>query len=123
VSRGRLVWRLLGDRRVPLWLKGLPLVTLLYVLSPIDAIPEVLLPVLGPLIALDDLGAILLGLNFFIMLSPPDVVADHERRLAAEGGWRVEGDAAEGSPGGATGAQDTPPVVDGSFRVVNDGKR
>lgn len=123
VSRGRLVWRLIGDRRVPIALKTLPLLTLLYVLSPIDAIPELLLPVLGPLVALDDLGAILLGLNFFIRLAPSDVVTEHERNLAAEGGWRVQDDATASASSGADTNDGTPSVVDGAFRPITDDDR
>lgn len=122
-SRGRLVWRLLGDRRVPVILKTLPVLTLLYVLSPVDAIPEFLLPALGPLVALDDIAVILLGLNFFVRLAPPDVVSDHERGMAAQSGWTVDDDEKGASSGDASAAENTPPVVDGSFRVVKDDER
>lgn len=47
----RAIWRLMRDRRVPIWVRLVPVPLLLYLAFPIDLIPDVI-PVLGQL---DDL--------------------------------------------------------------------
>ena len=69
-----LCWRLLRDRRVPLYLKSMVIGALLYVLSPLDLFPEALLPVIG---YVDDLTLLALAVYYFIHWSPPEVVAEH----------------------------------------------
>lgn len=69
----RLVWRLLRDKRVSLWLKAIVPGTIIYLLSPIDIVPDALLG-LGQL---DDLAIILLGVKSFIDLCPPEIVKGH----------------------------------------------
>jgi len=73
----RLYWRLLADRRVPLWPKAVLLGAVVYVVSPVDLLPDVL-PVLGQL---DDLTLIALVGRSFLWWCPPDVVAEHMRAL------------------------------------------
>jgi uncharacterized membrane protein YkvA (DUF1232 family) len=65
----RLVWLLFRDSRVSLWTKSVLLISLLYLVSPIDLVP--LLPGLGQL---DDLGVILLGMTLFVKLCPSELV-------------------------------------------------
>ncbi|MGC8779850.1 MAG: YkvA family protein [Anaerolineae bacterium] len=78
VRNAQLAWRLLWDPRVPLSTKLiLPGIMGLYLLSPIDALPDVLLP-LGQL---DDIVVLLLGMGLFIELCPPDIVAEHRAAL------------------------------------------
>ncbi len=77
-KRFRLVWLLFTDQRVPLWVKSVLPVSLLYLVSPIDFIPAALFPLVG---GLDDLGVILLGMALFVKLSPPEVVQDYENQL------------------------------------------
>ena len=82
----KLTWRLLRDSRVPIWQKLIPPATLLYVISPIDFVPDAVLG-LGQL---DDLSIILLGIWGFIQLCPQDVVQEHLERLIAEmNPWRT----------------------------------
>ena len=69
----RLAWRLWRDRRVPAWTKGIPLLSLLYIVWPLDFLSD---PLLG-LGQLDDLGVMLLGLALFINLAPRDLVEQH----------------------------------------------
>jgi uncharacterized membrane protein YkvA (DUF1232 family) len=66
----RLVWFLLRDPEVPMYVKVVPLIALIYVLIPMDLIPDVF-PVMGQL---DDLTALLVGGKVFIELSPNHVV-------------------------------------------------
>jgi len=72
-SRVRLTGRLLREPAVPLIVKTLPLVAALYVIFPLDFVPD-LIPVLGQL---DDLGVIVVALEAFIHLCPPDAIAFH----------------------------------------------
>ena len=81
-----LAWHLLWDPNVPLWTKLVPFIGLVYILSPIDLIPD---PILG-LGQLDDLGVLLLGLRMFIQLVPDEVIERHLRRVSSKAGeWRV----------------------------------
>ena len=47
ILRLKLILRLMGDKRVNFLLKILPLGGLIYLLSPIDLIPDIALPVIG----------------------------------------------------------------------------
>jgi uncharacterized membrane protein YkvA (DUF1232 family) len=103
-DRAQLVWKLFTDGRVNFFLKGLPLLAVVYMISPVDLLPAWLMGPLAPLGVADDLGVILLALNLFIELSPPDVVREHLRLLGAripdrwrdrpgdEGGDVIDGD-------------------------------
>lgn len=68
-----LTWKLLLDRRVPLHAKLIFAIPLLYLISPIDFIPDFIIG-LGQL---DDIGLIIAGIKALELLSPPDVVAGH----------------------------------------------
>ena len=78
IRQARLAWRLFNDRRVPGWLKLIPFAGVIYLLSPIDLMPDVLLPGLGEL---DDLTVILLSVKAFVDLAPTEVVNEHLRAL------------------------------------------
>ena len=81
IDRLRLGWRLLRDPRVPAWPKLVaPTVMAIYVLSPVDFVPD-FIPVLGQL---DDLGVVTLALAVIGMLaqwSPPEIVREHAAKL------------------------------------------
>ena len=99
IKNARLVWRLLRDSDVPAWQKMILPATLLYLLFPIDFIPD---PMLG-LGQLDDIGVILLGLKLFIELSPQEIVRRHLREMSSvPGSHRVvdEEPSQEPSPSG-----------------------
>jgi uncharacterized membrane protein YkvA (DUF1232 family) len=93
VNRLKLIGRLMADPRVNLWLKLIPLGTLVYLISPIDAISGI------PLVsALDDTALLWLGSYLFVELCPPDVVQEHTKALrssAAPDGEVVEGEATD----------------------------
>ena len=76
--RIKLIIRLLGDRRVNPWLKLVPIAGILYLVSPLDLIPDVMLPVIGEL---DDIAILWLTNHFFIEFCPPEVVREHVRNL------------------------------------------
>jgi len=73
----RLTWRLMRDGRMPLLYKLIPLVTLAYVLSPLDLIPDMFVG-LG---MLDDIGIFMLGISLFNSLAPGEVALEHLYRL------------------------------------------
>ena len=81
IRNAQLVWRLLKDPRVPLPIKLIiPGVVGIYLLSPIDFMPDVL-PLLGQI---DDIAVLFGGVMLFIQLCPPDVVEEHRAALAGE---------------------------------------
>ena len=85
----RLIWYLIRDPEVPIYVKIIPLVALIYVLIPTDLIPDVF-PVMGQL---DDITALLVGGKVFIEMSPPHVVRKYLAMLRHRNG----GDAARES--------------------------
>ncbi len=97
----QLVWRLVLDPRVPFMTKLILVATAVYVVSPIDAIPDVI-PVLGQL---DDLGVILLGIKFFIQMCPANVVMEHQQALGISKHARSD------------------EYVDATYRVVDDDRQ
>jgi uncharacterized membrane protein YkvA (DUF1232 family) len=100
----RLAWKLLLDSRVPMLTKLLiPGLMALYILSPIDIIPDVLVG-LGQL---DDLAVFVLAIKLFIELSPHDIVQEHLRSLTGGGSTPRPGATSEGE------------VVDGEYRVID----
>lgn len=68
----RLVWRLLLDRRVSVFTKIIPLLALIYLVSPYDIVAD-FIPILGQF---DDLIVVGLLLFLFVAASPAHVVAD-----------------------------------------------
>lgn len=87
IKAGRLALRLLKDARVPLYAKAVPGLAVLYVLLPLDLVPD-WLPVIGQM---DDLAILLTGISFFIRLCPPELVQEHERGLGYRGPETIEG--------------------------------
>jgi uncharacterized membrane protein YkvA (DUF1232 family) len=75
----KLFWRLLKDRRVPLWPKLLLLLLLAYIVAPADLLPDLLLG-LGQV---DDLVVLFLGLQAFVRLCPKEIVSEHVQAIAA----------------------------------------
>ncbi len=97
----RLVWRLLNDARVPLPPKLIIPTAIVYILSPVDLMPDVILG-LGQL---DDLGILALAVAMFIEFCPRALVEEHRRAIAAVAGL---------------GAQPKEDVIEGSYREVKD---
>jgi len=77
----RLFWRLLKDPRVGLVPKLILLAMVVYVVVPVDFLPDFLVP-LGQL---DDIFVIFLGLRSFVRLCPQEAVREHVRAIAAGG--------------------------------------
>lgn len=109
----RLAWRLYRDPRVPGLVKGIvPALAALYVVSPIDVIPDVILGI-GQL---DDLGVVSLALVMTVTalkrLAPREVVAEH---LAAMRDGPVRGSPSTRDTNGAG------QVIDVKYRVHKGG--
>ena len=83
LSEARLAARLIREPRVPSLIKALPLLPVLYLIAPLDFLPDVL-PVLGQL---DDLGVALATLQVFLKLCPSSVKAFHEEAIAQGRGF------------------------------------
>lgn len=93
VDQIRLTWQLIRDPRVPLWAKAIPFLGVLYVLSPVDIIPDVFIG-LGQL---DDLAIVLGGMRLFASVVPEHIVEEHRAIIAGKPldfiqgtGYRVE---------------------------------
>lgn len=76
----RLTWRLVQDNRVPIWTKAIPTLTVLYILSPVDVIPDFLL-IIGQL---DDVMLLTAGFQLFERLAPFEIVEEHRRQMMSE---------------------------------------
>ena len=103
----RLVARLLMDRRVPLRLKLVLPLAILYILSPIDLVPDLF----GLVGRIDDVIVLVLALAIFLGAAPREVVQEHLRagRTASGPGGRDDGRSKDGRD-----------VIDTSYRIVDD---
>ena len=99
----RLVFRLMLDRRVPLGVKLILPAAVAYIIAPFDLVPDIL-PALG---RIDDVLVLLISIGLFLAMAPRHVVAEHTGR-------RV--------PGGAGGPQPGQTVVEGEYRIIDDGE-
>jgi uncharacterized membrane protein YkvA (DUF1232 family) len=78
--QARVAVRLFREPRVPMVLKALPLLACLYVVSPVDLVPD-FIPGLGQL---DDLGIILATLELFVRLCPTGAQLFHREAIARQ---------------------------------------
>lgn len=88
ISSIRLIWKLLTDSRVPFWIRiALPL-ALIYVISPIDILPD-FIPVMG---RVDDIIAIVAGIMILLKLAPKKVVKQYKKddKTIIDGEYREE---------------------------------
>lgn len=75
LNQMKLILRLMGDNRVNLFAKLIPVGAFIYLIFPIDAIT---FPVIG---VVDDAALLWLGSYIFTELCPPEVVAEHMKAL------------------------------------------
>lgn len=104
IRRWRLAWALVRDGRVPLTLRVLPVLALLYVLSPLDLLPDRLLGV-GQV---DDVLVLFLAVGTLVRLAPRHLVREHLGQTG--GGHPMDRPASSAAK-----------VVDSTGHVVGDG--
>jgi uncharacterized membrane protein YkvA (DUF1232 family) len=78
LSQLRLGVRLLREPGVPFLTKTVPVIAAVYLISPLDFIPDVI-PVLGQLY---DLAILVAGLELFVRLCPPAASTFHQDAIA-----------------------------------------
>ena len=93
---GRLILRLMMDRRVSIWSKLIIPGGIVYMVSPIDVLPDII-PIMG---WIDDILAIVVSVVLFLLSIPRDVLREHI--------------------GGAKAPPRDDSVIDGSARVVDE---
>jgi uncharacterized membrane protein YkvA (DUF1232 family) len=74
----RLFWRILRDPRVPAWPKFVFGLALVYVISPIDLIPDFIFPPLG---YSDDLVLLIVAGRYLLHKTPPEITDEHVREI------------------------------------------
>jgi uncharacterized membrane protein YkvA (DUF1232 family) len=70
----RLIGRLFRDARVPVFGKIVFILSIAYLISPIDLIPDFLIPFIGEM---DDLAVLLAAMRFLLRQAPPNVLEEH----------------------------------------------
>ena len=76
VDRLKLIFKLMGDRRVSPLVKLIPIGALVYLISPVDIIMGI-----PGIDALDDAAVLWIGSNLFVELCPPDVVQEYLQEI------------------------------------------
>ena len=114
IRRVKLFWRLFKDRRVPIWVKAIPFLSLVYLAVPVDLLPDVILG-LGQL---DDLAVLALCYRLFVGMAPPELVREHLNDLIAQAArWKViEDEVANDDDAPAAGWT----VIDGEAERVDE---
>lgn len=97
----RLIWRLIRDKRVPMVLRALVPLAIVYAISPLDLIRD-RVPIIG---RFDDLIVVVLAVLFLIKFSPQHVLDEHMGKVP---------------PSTRPEDKDPTKVVDGSSKLVDD---
>lgn len=107
IENVQLAWKLIRDGRVSPWLRfGIPALVGLYLISPIDLMPDAILG-LGQL---DDLAIIWIGLQMLLRLASPGVVNEYRHpqpRARGQSGSTADSKQSDGD------------VIDATYRVVD----
>ena len=104
MKTGRLALRLARDSRVPMTAKLVLGATLLYLVSPIDVVPD-WLPIAGQA---DDIAILVAGLNMFIKACPRRLVDEHSGKVTRDEPLRYRWDEEPRSRTGRSDWQDQP---------------
>jgi len=99
VATAQLAWRIFWDHRVSNWLKVIPVVSTLYIISPFDFIPD-FLAIIGWIDDLGSLGILAGSVWAMIHFTPDEIRQEHEAVIFGhedEEEWTVE-DTPPGAP-------------------------
>ena len=85
-----LIWKLMTDKRVPFIIRMAIPLALIYVISPVDFLPD-LIPFAG---RIDDLVALAIGLMVLLKLAPKKVVNEYKepKKTVIDGKFREKDD-------------------------------
>jgi len=108
IQQLKLVYNLMLDERVPALTKLIPVLSVGYLLFPVDVLPDIFVG-LGQL---DDLAVVMLGLRLFLELAPPEVVREQLKRIVQSGHWSV----ADNPTSGGDQPNADGDVIEGSYR-------
>ncbi len=81
-DRIAVTFKLLFDKRVNIWSKLAVIASIGYIISPLDFIPDVLLPI-GIADDVGVFGILLVILSLFIQIAPVDVVREHLSEMSS----------------------------------------
>jgi uncharacterized membrane protein YkvA (DUF1232 family) len=79
-SRFVLAGRLFGDERVPIGVRAIPVLLVLYLAMPVDIVPD-FVPVLGQL---DDVAVVIVAVGLFARFVPLSVIDEHIEAIERE---------------------------------------
>ncbi len=69
-----LYFRLLADKRIPILVRILPILATIYVISPIDILPGIVVPFLG---WMEDIVIFYLCMRYFAHTVPREIIDEH----------------------------------------------
>jgi len=108
----QLVYYLLRDPEVPFYLKIIPFTALVYLVMPLDLIPDPAL-LIGQL---DDLTVLFVAGKMFVQMAPQHVVAKHIEAIRQKDGYITA--VTESSKNNQNGSVEDAIIIDGEHEVV-----
>jgi uncharacterized membrane protein YkvA (DUF1232 family) len=84
-ARFELAGRLVADERMPLAVRAIPALLVLYLAMPLDIIPD-FIPVLGQL---DDIAVVIVAVGLFARFAPVRIIEEHIATLESAAGVRT----------------------------------
>jgi len=79
-ARFELASRLVADERMPLSVRAIPALLVLYLAMPLDIVPD-FIPVLGQL---DDIAVVIVAVGLFARFAPVRIIEEHIARLESQ---------------------------------------
>ena len=79
----KLHYRLFMDSRTPMNAKVALTLALIYIISPVDLVPDLLIPIIG---YADDIIILIAASRYFLKACPQQLVTEHVEKIEAESG-------------------------------------
>ena len=111
VLQARLAVRLVREPAIGLLARAIPILALVYVVSPIDVVPDVL-PLLGEI---DDVGILFVAVQAFIHVCPAPIVEYHRAAIANRRPYAPMPSSGPSTPANSPGS-----IIDAEFRREED---